>query len=60
LLADARVAAKARQAGLSPSDMKIKFDGVPVGQRLANGESVASVNSRLREREARTGWAPPE
>ena len=52
---DARVAAKARQACLSPSDMKIKFDGVPVGQRLANGESIASVKARLREREAGTG-----
>jgi hypothetical protein len=40
----ARVAAKARQACLSPSDMKIKFDGVPVGQRLATGlESMRPV-----------------
>jgi len=52
---DVRVAVKARDAGLSPSDMKVKSDGVPVGQWLANGESVASVKSRLRERKAESG-----
>jgi hypothetical protein len=52
---DARVAAKARRGGLSPSDMKIKLDGVSVGQRLINGESMASVQSRLRERDAERG-----
>jgi hypothetical protein len=48
---EARIAVKAMQAGLSPSDMKIKLDGVSVGQRLANGEPVAWVKSRLRELE---------
>ena len=52
---DVQVALKAIQLGLRPNDMKIKLDGVPVWQRLANGESVASVRSRLREREADTG-----
>jgi hypothetical protein len=52
---DARVAVKAKQLGLGPRDMKIKLDGVQVCQRLVNGESVASVRSRLREREAESG-----
>jgi hypothetical protein len=52
---DARVAIKAQQLGLGPRDMEIKLDGVPVWQRLNNGESVASVGSRLREREAESG-----
>jgi hypothetical protein len=52
---DVQVALKARQLGLGPSEMKIKLDGVPVWQRLNNGESVASVRSRLREREAKSG-----
>jgi hypothetical protein len=52
---DARVAIKAKQLGLGPRDMKIKLDGVQICQRLANGESVASVRSRLRERGAESG-----
>jgi hypothetical protein len=46
---DVDVALKAMQLGLGPGDMKIKLGGVPVWQRLANGESVASLKSRLRE-----------
>lgn len=52
---DVNLALKAMQLGLGPQDMKIRLDGVPVWQRLANGESVASVRSRLREREAESG-----
>jgi hypothetical protein len=52
---EARIAVKAMKAGLSPSDMKIKLDGVRAGERLANGEPVAWVKSRLREQEAATG-----
>jgi hypothetical protein len=49
---DVQVALKAKQLGLHPRDMKTKLSGVSVWQRLANGESVGSVRSRLREREA--------
>jgi hypothetical protein len=52
---DPRVARKATQLGLGPSDMKIKLEGVSVSQRLTNGESMASVRSRLRERKAESG-----
>jgi hypothetical protein len=46
---DVDVALKAMQLGLGPGDTKIKLGGVPVWQRLANGESVASVKSRFRK-----------
>lgn len=46
-----RLAERARHAGWTPEHMKIKLDAVSVAQRLANGESAASIKSRLRERD---------
>lgn len=44
---DAHLIARCEAAGLTPEDLRRRFDGQTIASRLKNGESISSVRSRL-------------
>ena len=50
---NARIAEDCIRANISPEDLRLRVDGVTVVGRLRGGESVASVQSRIREHKGR-------
>jgi hypothetical protein len=44
---DLHLIARCEAAGLTPEDLRRRFDGQTVASRLKNGESISSVRSRL-------------